>query len=333
MKYHKIKNILKKIKYELEKETVETANMLNIYRKATFGEASEQELKFAKKQLKDLLKNIGFSSLLLLPFSPLSIFLLITFSKKFKIDILPQWYKEKDINNWDLIAENYEKSIFSLTKFSRHVDKIIQNIEEPEHVLIIGAGSETYLQESIVKNFPNSKIIISDYSFKMLEKSKGNFNHPNLQFELIDMTKISYKDSFDYIISTNSILLETREMNNEVFKRIKDSLKTNGKFIGFMVSFDSVLNMIKNDQPLKKNLKLNYDNLSIYDSNETQSYHTKESLEENLKNNNLKKEIIEKVFLNKEDEVKELKRLYPSLNEDLIPQTFEYFIIATKKID
>lgn len=68
------------------------------------------------------------------------------------------------------------------------------------------------------------------------------------------MTQISYKDSFDYIILTNSILLENKEMNNEVFKRIKDSLKTNGKFIGFIVSFDSVLNIIKNDQKLEKNL-------------------------------------------------------------------------------
>lgn len=330
MKYHRIKNILKKIKYELEKETVETANMLNIYRKATFGEASEQELKFAKKQLKDLLKNIGFSSLLLLPFSPLSIFLLITFSKKFKIDILPQWYKEKDINNWDLISENYEEAVFSLTKFPRHIDKIILNIEDPEHILIIGAGSETYLQEALIKNFPNSKIIISDYSFKMLEKSKEKFNHPNLTFELIDMTKISYKDSFDYIISTNSILLETKEMNDEVFKRIKESLKNKGKFIGFLVSFDSVVNMVNNHKNLEKSLKLDMKNLSIHDSNEIQSYHTKESIERNIDNNKFKKINLEKVFLNQSDEIEELSRLYPSIENKFIPQIFEYFLIIEK---
>lgn len=329
MNYNKIKTLLKRIQEELARETLETKTMLSIYSKATIGEASPEELKYASKQFKDLLKNVGFGTVLILPFAPVSIYLLIQLSKKFDIDILPPWYKKSETNLWDSFAVNYSDEVFSLTKFKRHVDNIINELEDDKKILIIGAGSEVFLQKAILEKLPKSKIIISDYSFKMLEESKKNFNHENLNFELMDMTNINYSDEFDYIISTNSILLNSIEKNNLAFKEITKSLKPDGKLIAYLVSFDSCLNLCKLDPSLENVLQLDHKNQSIYDSSEIQSYHTQLSIRKNMYLNNMKEEKLDKVFLNQEDEIKEMNKIY-GISEDILKEVFEYFLVARK---
>ena len=329
MKINKIKNILYKIKSELERETLETKTMLYIYSKATIGKASKEELKYASEQFKDLLKSVGFGTVLILPFAPVTIYLLIKLSKKFEIDLFPDWYKNNQNTNWDTLANNYSEQVFSLTKFHRHVKNILNEITDNSNILIIGAGSEVYLQKEIVKNFPNSKIVISDYSLKMLEESKRKFNCKNTFFELINIIDIPYINKFDYIISTNSILLEKKEDNDKVFKEIKKALKQNGKFISYLVSFDSVLNLCDQKEQLKKDLQLDIKNQSIFDSNEIQSFHTKNSILDNLQANNLEKIKLNKILLNKKDEVDELYRLY-NIDKKLLEQIYQYFIVASK---
>ena len=83
-----------RLKKELARETLETKTMLYIYSKATVGEASKEELKYASEQFKDILKSIGIGTFLVLPFAPVTIFLLIKLSKRYNIDILPHWYKK-----------------------------------------------------------------------------------------------------------------------------------------------------------------------------------------------------------------------------------------------
>lgn len=229
---------------------------------------------------------------------------------------------------WDSHSENYSKDIFSITQFPRHVENIVKQLRDNSQILIIGAGSEIYLQKEILNKYPNNKIIISDFSPNMLKESKKKFNHQNLSFEQIDMTNIEYQNKFDYILSTNSILLSTIESNNLAFKEINKALKKNGKLIAYLVSFDATKEVCGDSDELKKYLCLSLENQSICDSGETQSYHTIESIEYNLRFN-FRKEHLDKIYLNTPEELSELSRLY-HLPIDDCKKIFEYFLVCSK---
>ena len=86
---------LLKLKKLFQNETKETKMMLNAYTSYILGySVSKEDLKLANNQLKDLMKIAGFGTLSLLPLAPLTIPLLFVLSRKYKINLLPDWFKE-----------------------------------------------------------------------------------------------------------------------------------------------------------------------------------------------------------------------------------------------
>tara|TARA_Y100000034_G_C6887437_1_gene407636 strand:- start:1242 stop:1469 length:228 start_codon:yes stop_codon:yes gene_type:complete len=75
--------------------------MLEVYFKYTIGNASSQELKKANLQFRKIIKNVGFTSYLALPFSLFTLPFIIHLGKKYDIDILPEWFKNKHKKNED----------------------------------------------------------------------------------------------------------------------------------------------------------------------------------------------------------------------------------------
>ena len=81
----------------LKVESVEAKEMLRIYRKYLNGNASYEEIRSANKQLRDLLKTFGIGAVLILPFAPLTLPLIVALSKRLGIDIIPEsFYSEED---------------------------------------------------------------------------------------------------------------------------------------------------------------------------------------------------------------------------------------------
>lgn len=90
-----IEDKLLNLKKLFQNETKETKMMLNIYTSYILGNSiSKEDIKFANNQLKDLMKIAGFSTLSILPLSLLTIPLLFVLSKKYKINLLPDWFKD-----------------------------------------------------------------------------------------------------------------------------------------------------------------------------------------------------------------------------------------------
>ena len=88
----KYRKYLLKLKDAFLEENVQNTKMLDLYLKYLEGEASEQDLEDANKQLAEILKSLGMGVLVVLPFSPVSIPYLVKKAKENNIDIIPVSY-------------------------------------------------------------------------------------------------------------------------------------------------------------------------------------------------------------------------------------------------
>ena len=87
---------LKRLKVALAEENEETQKMLEIYYRFTIGETEEGEMERANEQFRSMLKTIGLGFLAVLPFSPVTIPLIVKLGKTLGIDILPNSFKDKE---------------------------------------------------------------------------------------------------------------------------------------------------------------------------------------------------------------------------------------------
>lgn len=91
----KIFDTLKKIRRALERESVDTRDMVFTYLKFSRGLATEEEMKAANLQFQDFLKTIGLGVFAILPFAPLTIPMLVAFGRKIGIDVIPESFREE----------------------------------------------------------------------------------------------------------------------------------------------------------------------------------------------------------------------------------------------
>lgn len=83
------------LKNGLSQEKDETKKMLQTYRKFTTGEATEKEMQEANEQFVDVLRSLGLSVVVILPFSPVTLPALVKLGDKLGIDILPSAFREE----------------------------------------------------------------------------------------------------------------------------------------------------------------------------------------------------------------------------------------------
>ncbi|MGR3177292.1 MAG: hypothetical protein ACUZ8E_04480 [Candidatus Anammoxibacter sp.] len=91
----KIINALLKIKTAMAEETEATREMVSIYHDYSLGIASKETVKRANRQFGSLIRTLGLGVMVILPFSPLTLPLVVKLGKKFGIDILPDSLREK----------------------------------------------------------------------------------------------------------------------------------------------------------------------------------------------------------------------------------------------
>lgn len=86
--------LLKKIKNMLKTETVESKKIIEIYFNYSKGRATKEDVKWANKQLRDVIKALGIGTILILPFAPLTLPFLVKLGRKLDIDILPDSFHD-----------------------------------------------------------------------------------------------------------------------------------------------------------------------------------------------------------------------------------------------
>jgi hypothetical protein len=85
----KLKRQMLLVKVALRQETVETKDMLIIYRKYSVGQASKEEMQEANAQFFDVIKGLGIGVFAVLPFAPITIPLAIKLGRVVGVEILP----------------------------------------------------------------------------------------------------------------------------------------------------------------------------------------------------------------------------------------------------
>ena len=93
MDTNQIKQNLLKLKDSFLEETEENKKMLDIYINYIEGNASDEDIENANKQLKQIFKSLGLGILVILPFSQISIPYVLKKAKAHNIDLIPEWYK------------------------------------------------------------------------------------------------------------------------------------------------------------------------------------------------------------------------------------------------
>lgn len=91
---------LNQLKIGLAQETKETKEMLAVYKRFANAQATKDEMAIANKQLRDIMKAMGLGVLLVLPFSFLTLPVLVKIGEKLGIAILPSAFaKDQDQEN------------------------------------------------------------------------------------------------------------------------------------------------------------------------------------------------------------------------------------------
>ena len=90
----RVKKIIDFLKDKFTEETESTRTMLKIYSDYVKGEANDEDIEKANKQLNEILKDLSFGLMAVVPFAPITIPLIAKFAKKHNIDLLPEWFKD-----------------------------------------------------------------------------------------------------------------------------------------------------------------------------------------------------------------------------------------------
>lgn len=224
---------------------------------------------------------------------------------------------------WEKFAKDYEDKVFSLTSIPQRRKQILESIK-PGKILNLGCGPTYYLNQELTEQ--SNQVVAVDFCQNMLYVAKMKFTHPNLEYKLADARDLPFKNNtFDSIISVNSILPQKRDQTYEMISEIHRTLKKNGKLMAFLASFNSVEKVIKN---LKIDFKIDVEQMRVYDTDGWQCFHTPETIKEMMEIKKFSKYNYKKVFLKTRQEISELKRLYGfDTSKSLI---YEYLLTATK---
>jgi SAM-dependent methyltransferase len=210
--------------------------------------------------------------------------------------------------HWDDFAAEYENQVYSLTSFPEKVSRILQQLRNQTRILIVGCGSATYLQEAILKRFPENKITACDFSEGMLSESQAKFSHPNLTHRFGDTTNLGFTNEFDTVISTNSIIPPTRKVVGKMYDSIFRALKPEGEFVAYLPSFGAANDFAKENPAISESL--DQDNARMWDTNDWQCFHTPGLIQMEFGDAGFREIQIQQVRAESRKEVEELVRLY-----------------------
>ena len=90
----RVKKIIDFLKDKFTEETESTRTMLKIYSDYVKGEANDEDIEKANKQLNEILKDLSFGLMVVIPFAPITIPVIAKFAKKHNLDLLPEWFKD-----------------------------------------------------------------------------------------------------------------------------------------------------------------------------------------------------------------------------------------------
>lgn len=224
--------------------------------------------------------------------------------------------KPQEIETWNALASKYPEKVYSITATPEKRAHIIEKIRDGEKILIIGCGSEVYLQKDLLERYPHLTIFATDISPEMLRVAQEKFSHPQLHYLNLDSTNLTtdHKDfgDFNAVISTNSILPESRDEVAQMYNEIYNVLKPGGRFLAFMPSFEFAEFVERNQLMEGIDKIMDRVGFRVKDTVGYQCFHTRKSLKEELFHSGFRDISVTTIGVESMEEYLALRRTYHS---------------------
>ncbi|MBN1190066.1 MAG: class I SAM-dependent methyltransferase [Dehalococcoidales bacterium] len=155
-----------------------------------------------------------------------------------------RWQEKYVVREFDRAARNYDESRL-VKSYQRGTQILVTNmmkIESGMNILDLACGTGLGSIDIALKLKGTGKVIGIDLSGKMIERAKRKipgFRYDNVEFREGSGTSLEYEDYFDYVICTNAF----HHFGNkeEIFSRVRKSLKSHGTFIIQDICDDSLV--------------------------------------------------------------------------------------------
>jgi SAM-dependent methyltransferase len=127
------------------------------------------------------------------------------------------------------------ENVVSLTEDRSVQDRIVgalRSLRGCERVLIPGCGSCTALQERLVLELPDVRIMCVDFP-AVVDAAEGRFAHERVEYVSHDMARPHWRAEFDAVVVVNSILSDSDLENRQILASCHDALRPGGILTGF----------------------------------------------------------------------------------------------------
>lgn len=141
--------------------------------------------------------------------------------------------KNKVMNAFNKASDGYDKyRKQAIPHMDIYYNTVVQLTEKYENPTILDLGAGTgILTQLLHKQHPTSNITLIDLSTEMLKNAKQKFKKQNFKYIEADYLKHEFTEQYDIIVSSLSIHHLTDNEKQLLYKKIYDTLKTNGIFI------------------------------------------------------------------------------------------------------
>ena len=212
-------------------------------------------------------------------------------------------------NGWDALATHYERRVYSLTSVPEKCARILREISPDDRVLIVGCGSATHLQRRILVAYPQVHVTASDLSRQMLDEARDSFTHPRLHYLHSDTTQLKIPSGmFDVVVSTNSIIPESRSSVQAMYSEIYRVLRSGGKLIAYLPSYTCSEEIVKRYPEHQE--YLDPAQLRVFDTTGWQCFHTADTIGAELEEAGLVHFSVERIGIDCDAEREQLSALY-----------------------
>ena len=145
---------------------------------------------------------------------------------------------------FDRAAKGYDESRI-VKSFQRRAQTLVidkMRLERGMNILDLGCGTGWGTIDVALKLEGTGKVIGLDLSEEMITQARqklAKFTYDNVEFRVGSGSSLDFKSYFDYVLSTNAF--HHFDEKEEIFSRVRKSLKDNGIFIIQDICDDFVL--------------------------------------------------------------------------------------------
>ena len=212
--------------------------------------------------------------------------------------------RESEAESWVPFSKNYDKTVYSFTRFPRNIDRVIEPMQSGR-ILSMGTGSTDYLNRRLIEL--GNKVVATDFCMEMLIETKKRFTHPNLEYRLEDSRDLPFEEEFDSVLAINSILPPTRADVVAMYRSARKALKQGGVFIATLMHIDDARCLV---EAHGDRWKVDFDTRIEIDTNGPQCAHDGGTVYNEMREAGWTDFTFSLIYLDSPEEIEDFKRLY-----------------------